>query len=356
MNNSRMIIRSQLFCLVISGAVLFSCGIASADVTVEKFTKFGGYYGQGAFEANEEVSYQGLNQRTDRTRKFTGSFLSKVTGLSAASTITRIKKDVIWEVDHKGKSYTEGKITPERAEQAEEGGSSSGNNAGSKGGDEQQEKTHRVIKNEVKVKNTGEKRKINGFPCKRYIVTWELVTEEIETKARSTSLMTNDMWNTKKTKTTNMFQASENEFIKAYLKKLKLDVSPSDMKQMGLKFIASASSGDAKKLRKQMKKIKGFNIVTTIMWEQSTTQPEGAQASKEEESSGGFGGFGSLSDALGSVTKKAMTKKKKPGEKELIFKSYTEIIKISTDGKGKGHFSIPKGYEKKSGSSFKLPF
>ena len=356
MMNSRSTIRFTLFSLIVSGAVFLSGVTASADVTVERFTKFGGYYGQGAFEANEKVSYRGLNQRTDRTRKFTGSFLSKVTGLSEASTITRIKKDVIWEVDHKGKSYTEGKITPERAEQSEEGGSSSKGNSGSKGKGEQDKKTHRVIKNEVKVKDTGEKRKINGFACKRYILTWELVTEEIETKARSTSLMTNDMWNTNNSKATKALQASENDYMRAYLKKLKLDVSPADMKQMGLKYIAVASPGDAKKLRKQIKKIKGFNIVTTIKWEQSTSEPEESKSTKKKEGGGGFGGFGSISDALGSAAKKAMTKKKKPGEKELIFKSYTEIIKISTDGKGKGHFSIPKGYEKKKGSSFKLPF
>ena len=356
MVNSRSFLRLALFCLILSGALFFSGATASADVTVERLTKFGGYYGQGAYEANEKTSYRSLSQRTDRTEKFTGSFLSKVTGLSETSTITRIKKDVIWKVDHKGKSYTEGKITPERAEQSEEGGSDSGGNSGQQEKGAQGKDTHRVIKNEITVKDTGEKRKINGFSCKRYIVKWELITEEIETKARATSLMTNDMWNTKDSKTTNALQKSENVFMKAYLKKLELDMSPGDMKQMGLKFVAGASGGDAKKLSKKMEKIKGFNIAAKVKWEQITSQPEESKTAKKEESGGGFGGFGSLSDALGSVAKKAMTKKKDPNKKEVIFESYTEIKKISTDSKGKGHFSIPNGYEKKGGSGFKLPF
>jgi len=38
-----------------------------------------------------------------------------------------------------------------------------------------------VVRNEITVKETGEKKTIGEYPCARYVITWVVETENIET-------------------------------------------------------------------------------------------------------------------------------------------------------------------------------
>jgi len=100
-----------------------------------------------------------------------------------------------------------------------------------------------VIRSEISVKETGEKKTVNGFECSRYIVTWLVETENIETKERSKTTMTNDLWNTPETKEIRTLQKEEMEYSKAYMKKLGLEMSPEDSRKLGMTAVAACSRG-----------------------------------------------------------------------------------------------------------------
>jgi hypothetical protein len=69
---------------------------------------------------------------------------------------------------------------------------------------------------------TGASETINGFPCKEYLITWLLEMEDVETKQRSLSTMTTNLWSTPETATVRSAQADVMKFQRAFARKLEL--------------------------------------------------------------------------------------------------------------------------------------
>lgn len=345
------------------------CDILYADVSVERFTQSGGFGAVGANESTSITRISGLKKREKMNMKFTGSlgkFVTKMGGPMETDSITDINKDAVWRMDHKKKTYTENKISIEMEKMKGQPATQ----------EEEKEKKQKVkiIRNEFSVKETGEKKTINGFNCKKYLLTWLVETEDIETKERAKNIMTSELWNTKLTKELNTLQKEEMEFNQAYLKKLGIDMSPQDAQKFGLGMMSGflgtdekATEENMKKLTKELSKIKGYTIATNIKWEHESDsmKKQREEAAKKEEVeepeeesedvdvSQGIGGF------LGSVTKKAAEKKvkeekkkkeaekkeKNKGKENVVFESYTEIKKVSVSKINESEFTVPAGYK-----------
>ena len=115
--------------------VLFSAACSSlvfADVTVERYIKFGGFSGVGVLEFHEKDFIQGLKKKTESEKKFTGKFLGKMMGEKKISTIYRVNRDLIWNINHKKKSYTERPIMAPKMDESRQ--ARSGGQAGQGGG------------------------------------------------------------------------------------------------------------------------------------------------------------------------------------------------------------------------------
>lgn len=331
--------------------VLFAAVCSSpvfADVTVERYTKFGGFSGVGASEFYEKDFIKGLKKNTESKKKFTGKFLGKMVGEKKSSTIYRVDRDLIWNINHKKKSYTERPISmPERTEsrrELEEKRKGAGEDAGAREAEKREEPETRIIKNEFNIKETGAKKTLNGFPCKQYIVTWLLVTENIKTGARNKSLMTTELWNTPENEKIKRLLKEEGTFNSAYLKKLGMDISPGDMKKLGLNMIGGLAGGSGTDVKKEFAKIKGYPIATSVKWESSgDKEPE-----EKDESGGGLDLSKGLGGMLGRLAKKAVKSrsKKSEGETKVVFESYTEIKSINITELPNGLFEIPGGYTK----------
>ncbi|UCH81060.1 MAG: hypothetical protein JSW20_00215 [Nitrospiraceae bacterium] len=109
--------------LIFSVTILFVSAFWSplfADVTVERDIKSGGLMGMGASESHQKESIQGAKKYVDSKMKFTGKFLSKMSGEKKSSTIYRVNEDLIWEIDHKKKTYTERPISLPEGEEPPE--------------------------------------------------------------------------------------------------------------------------------------------------------------------------------------------------------------------------------------------
>ena len=346
-------ITGLLLCLVIVGPPRAALG----DVTVERFIKSGGIKGIGASESTVVEKLSGLKKHDASSMKMTGAvggFLGKIAGDMGTDVITNIEKDVVWTIDHKKKAYTESSITLPKEKEKEEPAPRSQK-------DKEEKPKVRVIRSEISVKETGEKKTVNGFECSRYIVTWLVETENIETKERSKTTMTNDLWNTPETKEIRTLQKEEMEYSKAYMKKLGLEMSPEDARKLGMTAVAGLFGEDEQAMRKRVKelqekmsKIKGYPIITTVKWEMEasgTSRPaRDESAGKESEDVDVSGGIGGL---LGSLAKRSAKKKAAESAKEsgkdgnVLFEFSSEIKRIEVSSIPSSDFEVPPGYKLK---------
>ena len=319
-----------------------------ADATVESSIKSTGFKGMGAFEGASSRKYQGEKMWDSTSSKFTGAILSRVAGGSESATITRVDKGVYWALDPKNKTYVERPI--EAIKMGEPG----------KEKPEQEKSKMRVTKSEFSVKKTGASETINGFPCEEYLVTWLLEMEDMETKAKSRSTMTNNLWTTPETATIRKVQAEERAFHKAYAQKVGLQVSPEEAKQMGIEaFVAMSGASKQEiekgfsKVREEMSKIKGYPIRTVVNWSVEGDKVEDGEKegkSSSESSSQtptSVGGF--LSGLSKGIAQKVMKDKgSASGQKEgATFSTTHEVKAIHADSVPAEVFEVPPGYSKK---------
>ncbi len=345
--------KKRLIVVLAAALFLVYAGVpaALADVTVERFVKSSGIKGFGASESTDVDKFSGLRKRSVSSGKMTGaigSFFSKVAGGMESDSITDIGKDAIWRLDHKKKTYTESKITLPKEAREE---------PANRQEEAKEEKSKvRVVKSEISVKETGESKKINGFDCVRYVITWLVETENTETKERSKNVMTTDLWNTPETKETKALQQEEMEFNRAYLKKLGIDISSEDSQKLGLSVAAGLFGGDnksmeknLKELKEQMAKVKGFSIANSVKWESQSeggAQPAAAQAEQSNKSGGtdlakGIGSF------LGGLAKKTNTGGENKGSSGggVLFESYSEIKRIDAFSIPASEYEVPASYK-----------
>jgi hypothetical protein len=335
--------------LLITGMFLLGVhGPAWGDATIESSLRSSGFKGMGAFEGATTKRYQGEKMWDSTSSKFTGAILSRIAGGTESVTVTRVDKGVYWVLDPKNKTYVERPI--EAFKKGEPG----------REPQEQGKPKVRVTKSEFLVKKTGASETINGFPCEEYLVTWLLEMENIETKSKSRSTMTQNLWTTPETATIRKAQAEESAFHKAYAQKLGLQISPAEAKQLGIETFAAMSGASQQeiekgfaKVRDEMAKVKGYPIRTVVNWSmegekaaaaQKEGAPSGESASEAPKSVGGF-----LSGLSKTITQKVMKDQASgSGQNEGgSFSSTYEVKAIRADSISADMFEIPAGYSKK---------
>jgi hypothetical protein len=331
-----------------SGLILLTIAtIIYADVVTETYAKINMMGGFGNIESSTKTEIKGLKKSDDATVKMTGGIMGALAGKPQRQvTITRLDKDVIWNVDNPQKSYTETAITPfESLPQTK----------GEMKGEKKEEKPeYEIIKSDFSVKNTGNKKDINGFPCSEYVANWILDLMKIETKEKTKSTMTITLWTTPKNDLINGFEKQEKEFNQQLMNKIGMKISPNEMKQFGTEFITSMFTMNQDSVNKKMvnlkdelQKIEGYPIVTEISWtvEGDSTKAKQEEMTKEEEKKktekpSGLGGM--LSQAL--MGKKG-EKKNETGETKPAFYSYIEVKSIKLNEVAEKEFDIPEGYK-----------
>jgi len=317
-----------------------------ADATIEALIKSSGFKGMGAFEGTTTKKYQGEKMLDQSATKFTGAILSRISGGSDTLKITRVDKGVYWTLDPRDKTYVERPIELFKKEES------------AKEKPEREKPRMRVTKSEFSVKKTGASEAINGFPCEEYLLTWLLEMEDVETKAKSTSTMTNNLWNTPETELIRKVQAEELSFSKALTQKLGLQVSPEEAQKMGFETFAAMSGASPEevekgfsRVREEMAKVKGYTIRSVVNW--SLEGDKAPPAEKEKEEGAGADKLKSVGGVLSGlskeVTKKFMGDKgSTSGQKEGgSFSTTYEVKTVSAESVPRDVFEIPTGYAKK---------
>lgn len=338
---------------------LAACGSgpvpAWADSVVERFTRSDGFAGMGAFEQTSVTVTAPSAQREEGKMKFTGSFLAaiqKMAGMGDTVRITRLDRDLVWELDPEKHTYTEQPLTA-RGER-DRRGPTPNQPAPPKG----EPSDVQVTKNEIKVEKTGARKTINGFPCEEYLATWVLETRNTKTGDTGKSVMTDRVWTTPETGEIRAATAVETAYGRAYLKKIGMDMSPAEARKLLVGLTGLSEADQQKALGRasaELGKIEGYQVVSQIEWnvESSGSPAQGAGASQ------GTGGtrdpgmaevMGQLGKLFGSAPRsgEAPAGGKAGAERRpSLFTLYTEVKSVRSVPSEPARFEVPAGYSRK---------
>jgi hypothetical protein len=329
-------LRLTLFVLV-----TLMVGSALADLKMETFTRASMLTGLGTTEVNAVTQYQGDKRVEDHTMKMVGGIGGMLAGKPQTSVeITRLDKDVVWDLDPSKKTYTERPIalpagTETKAERKQSG---------------PEQKPYKVVKSDIKVTKTGATKTINGFACTEYLITWELVLEDTASKGRVTQVMTTDLWNTPLTDKLKQAREIEGQFGRNYAKKLGVGLSPEESDRLGAGMLTAMYGLDPKEtaakmeqVGKEMAKVEGYSIVTEVKWQ---VKNDSAAAKKPEPKEEPEEPPTSLSGLIANKIAKQVVKDDKPKEEGVMFSSYHEVKSVSLDAIPETAFEVPDGYKK----------
>jgi hypothetical protein len=329
--------KSFLLMLLVLATLL--AGPAIADLKTETLTRASMLTGMGSTEINLVTQYQGDKRTKDHTMKMVGGIGGMFVGKPQTSVeITRLDKDIVWELNPPKKTYTERPIalpagTETKAERRQSG---------------PEQKPYKIVKSELKVTKTGAAKDINGFACREYLVTWEVVMEDTASKGKVTQVMTTDLWNTPLTDKLKQAQRVETEFNRSYVKKLGVEMSPQETDRLGAGMLTSMygldpkeTAGKLEEVGKEMAKVEGYPIVTEVKWQvkndSAAKKPEPKEELEEPPTS--------LGGLIGNKIAKSIAPSK-PKEEGVMFSSYHEVKSVSLDALPETTFEVPDGYKK----------
>jgi hypothetical protein len=321
--------------------VTIAAGVAVADLKTEALTRATLLTGIGTTEVNSASEYQADKRADNQTSKMVGGIGGAFAGKPQTKVeITRLDKDLVWELNPPKKTYTERPIALLTEKEQRSGANQSGSG---------KDKPYKIVKSELKVNKTGATKTINGFACTEYLITWELVLEDTASKERVTQLMTTDLWNTPLTDKLKQAQAIETEFGRKLAQKLGVGLSPEETDRLGAGMLTTMYGLDSKEtgakleeVGKEMAKVEGYPIVTEVKWQ--VKNDSAAKKPKPEPEPEPVPT--SLSGLIANKIARDVAADNKPKEEGVFFSSYHEVKSVSLDALPEPNFEIPAGYKK----------
>jgi hypothetical protein len=319
-----------------------AAGLAFANLKTETLTRASLLTGIGTTEVSSISEYQGDKRADNQTSKMVGGIGGVFAGKPQTRVeVTRLDKDVIWEINPPKKTYTEKPIAlpaaPEVKGETRQSGPSQG-------------RPYKIVKSELKVNQTGAAKDINGFACKEYVITWELVLEDTASKGQVKQLMTTGLWNTPLTDQLRKAREIEADFDRKLSQKLGLGLSPEETDRLGAGMLTTLYGLDPKEtaakleqVGKELAKVEGYSIVTEVKWQVKNDSAAAKKPEPEPEPA---------PTSLGGLIANKLAQKAasdKPKEEGVLFSSYHEVKSLSLDALPDQDFEIPAGYKKVEG-------
>lgn len=366
---------SRTLLLAVAAACLLSAP-AQADVTVQERTVSSGLGGFGNGTSTTTMVIAGDKSRSDEEYTYTGRMKTLVGGKPRkSSTIVRLDRGVIWDLDHAKKEYSELTFA-EMSRMMSEG-------MASMQAQMSDPQTRQAMQNiemsyKVDVQRTGRKETVNGFAAEQVIVTL-VATPKDKSQPGAPGMgaytMKMDQW----LSTAVPGQAEVTSYYRQWAEKMGLDPQ---MQRMG-RAMAGPYAAGFKQMAEKLKDLKGVPVRSTVTVDMDATagmspeqkaemqkaqaDAEASRASakqkrdeqdKRETGSdaaasaatgdvgGALGGF--LARKLGKAAENKVEKSvASPGGSGggSAFTSTTDMLSVST-GAGGASFELPAGYKK----------
>jgi hypothetical protein len=325
-----------------------NAGVIKKAKTEVSFAKF------GKLTMVQEERVTDLKKETFTDSKFKGKgIMGRLAGKFALKSgvkgeIIDLQEMLIYSLDHKKKEYRVRPIEKIDLEAGELGKTQATEETAQ---EEQPEEPSdiKITRNEFKVKDTGEKKTINGFLCRRYEITWLLGWENVRTGEKGTNRLITTVWTTPLEGAVKQSFEEESKFQQNYMKKIGLEIDLQQQEILGSNWLAllmqmdqegEAPSQEMSTFAGEMKKIKGYPILVDGKYYQTK---EGGPAEEAEEEGGGvkkmFGGFAK------KALKKSLSRKKKGNEPAFTY--YLEVLELQPAPITPETITVPAGYKKK---------
>lgn len=355
-------------------ALALLCFCASptlADVTIQEKTVSSGMGGFGNGTTTTTRIIAADKGRDDETFTYTGRLKTFAGKPRTSSTITRLDKELIWDLDHAKKQYGEMTFAEMRAAMAEAEDKARAELAKS-GAPAHKDDVELTYK--VDVKRTGKKDKINGFDAEQWIITLTATPKDTKTgESAGNFKMQLDGWYS----TTVPGQAEVAAYYKRWAEKMGIEPQVRTMASALM-----AQHGDAvKQIAAKMKDLKGVAVRSTMTMElgngltpaqqaeldkaRAEDSQKRAENSKKQDAkddvdakldaggslakgnvSGALGGF--LSRKLNKAAEKKVEKSLTPAEGSSGSPSFTvttDMLSVTT-ASAAASFDVPAGYKK----------
>jgi hypothetical protein len=346
--------------VIVSLALAF--GSARADVTVKRLTTMDGMGGLLKSTTTSTEIYAGDKMVSDGETKLENKLLKMFGGGKPIkmTQVTRLDKELFWDINHKDKKYSEMTFAEMRAMMDSLGAMFSG------GGDPmaQQEPVfdkaeYTFSPPEFKVERTGKKETIAGYTCDQAILTMKTVGTNRKTGETMTLDLTMDMM-----LASNVAGADEiNAFGMKMSQAIGQDIETGSARSMSA--ILAMYGIDAQQLEAEARKLEGFALKTVMSFTLGGDAMAQAQAEADEEGGGAEGEEGaeaeeSAPDDAGSVAATALgglfgKKDKKQDEEEFkdaatappgaLFWMTSTVTGIEAAGAPAEKFEVPAGYK-----------
>jgi len=320
--SNRILLRTLVIC-----AVALSCAVsASADVTIKQKTTTKMMGGMVTMSGKSNVYISGDKQKTDQEMK-TKMMMGKAPTTNT-SYVMRLDKDLVWNIDHDRKAYTEltfaqmKAMTASAPQMGQMGGESGPPDAGDL----------EMGKPVVTVDRTGNEEKIKGYQCKEVILQMTVHCKNKKTGDTGSYVVHDRMW-----------LASDcpgREEYRAFGQKA--------AKKMGYGMGGgSAFAGfgiDPEAMWEKMSELDGFPmrqkismVITGEIMQQGGPSGAEQQEAMKQASKMMKGIFGGKKDKESDESG--------PGSDAMV-EMTIEVESVSTKGIDGGAFEIPEGYKK----------
>ena len=334
--------RASLAALLAACALTLASTTLVADVRSDEKThvEFSGMIGRMAGMLGGKSAREGLTStvavKGDR----------KATLSEASGQIVDLMEEKVYDLDIKKKNY---RVTTfaELRKRMEEARKKTAENA-AKEQDRQPEpdKNQKQMEIDFNVRNTGEKKAINGFDTHQVVITVTVREKGKKLEESGGMVLTSDMWLAPKIAAMKEVAEFDARYAKALYGSMLAGVSP---EQIGMALAMYPAMKDAiAKLNVEGGKIDGTAILTTTTTE---SVKSAAQLAEEAKSQGqdddkAVSPAGGISGALGGFAKKAMKKKPEggPQARSTIFTSTHEVLKVATDVAA-ADVAVPAGFK-----------
>lgn len=329
--------RSRVF--VTTALVLFASYGVLADVRTEQKTQiqFAGMFGRMVNMFGGRAAREGV------TSTVIVKDNRKVTMGENSSQIIDLDEEKIYDIDLRRKQYkvtTFAEIRKQMEDARKQAEEEARRESGERREPSKSDDPAKEVEVDFDVRNTGEKKAINGFDTSQTIVT-VTVREKGKTLEEGGGLvMKTDMWMAPEQKALREIYEFDLRYAQKLYGGLFGNVSASQMAMMMAMYPMMRPA--LEKMQAEGSKVQGTAIQTTLTFE-AVPSAEQAQAQQKEESSAASGGRG-IGGMLGGLARRARKQDDEPKQRAPFMTSTTEVLKVSTDVSA-GDVAVPAGFK-----------
>jgi hypothetical protein len=341
--------RSRIAAALVAGACVLAAQSLQADVRTDQKTKF-----QLAGALGRVVSiFGGRAARDGVTSMVAVKGSRKITLGDSNGQIIDLAEEKIYDLDVKKKQYTvttfadlRKQIEEARKKAEEEARKEQAKEAKESQKAPERDPNAKEFEVDFDVKNTGEKKQINGFATQQSIVT-VTVREKGKTLEQSGGMvMTSDLWLTPRNPALKEIQDFDLKFAQLVYGTLVAGASPQDMASAMAMYPQMKPAME--RMNREAGRIDGTPVMTTVTMDAVKSAEQLAQEASASSNSGSASPPTSVGGALGGLMRRRQQQNQEaqggPKNRATFLTTSVEVLKLTTDVTA-DVVAVPAGYK-----------